>query len=108
VSTRLQQSHKRLNAIHALAATCQLQVTAPRNDAPSIEIIERGAHVGGLKGAGERARRESQGDGGMAGAEIGGQEQPGTVIVPRMLEGQKRRIFDVRGRQGARISEQAS
>jgi hypothetical protein len=58
--------------------------------------------------AGERARGESQEEWGMAGAERGGEEQPGTVIVPRMLEGQKRRIFGVRGRQGARIYEQAS
>lgn len=58
--------------------------------------------------AGERARGESQEEWGMAGAESGGEEQPGTVIVPRMLEEQKRKIFDVRPRRFARISEQAS
>jgi hypothetical protein len=39
---------------------------------------------------------------------VGGEEQPGAVIVPRMLEGQKRKILDVRTLQFARISEQAS
>jgi hypothetical protein len=58
--------------------------------------------------AGERARRESQEEWGMAGAESGGEEQPGAVIVPRMLEGQKRKILDERTLQFARISEQAS
>src|SRR5229473_8595850 len=55
--------------------------------------------------SGTRSRRISSRSGELRGAESRGEEQPRTVIVPRMLLRRKRRILDARGRQFARISE---